>query len=138
MTSLTIGKLAELTGTSADTLRYYEKLGLVRAETRSHSGYRIYNESAIRQIRFIRGAKAFQFSLEEIRQLLRIQASDESTCGEMLSRTENKILEAEQRIEELKEIKAVLEHLAKACPGGDVSSGQCPILDHIRTCIKEK
>jgi MerR family transcriptional regulator, copper efflux regulator len=118
---LTIGRLAELTGTSADTLRYYEKLGLVVAAQRSRSGYRLYGEDAIRQVRFIRGAKALQFTLEEIKQLLRL-----------LARTEAKINEAEQRIRDLNEIKAVLGRLAKACPGGEEPASQCPILDHLR------
>lgn len=129
---LTIGHLAERTGTSADTLRYYEKLGLVKADQRSRSGYRLYGEDAIRQVRFIRGAKALQFTLEEIKQLLQLDASDETTCGQMLARTEAKITEAEQRIRELKEIKAVLGRLAKACPGGEEPASQCPILDHLR------
>lgn len=130
--ALTIGILAELTGTSTDTLRYYEKLGLVKADKRSRSGYRLYGQDAVRQVRFIRGAKALQFTLEEIKQLLRLDASDEATCGEMLSRTEAKIVEAEQRIRELKEIKTVLGKLAKACPGGDAPTSKCPILDHLR------
>lgn len=132
MTALTIGKLAELTGTSTDTLRYYEKRGLVKAGARSKSGYRVYEPDAVRKVRFIRGAKALAFKLDEIKQLLLLDASDEATCGEMLARTEAKIAEAEHRIRELKEIKTVLGRLATACPGGQASARECPILDHLR------
>lgn len=128
---LTIGNLAVRTGTSTDTLRYYEKLGLVKAARRSEAGYRLYDADAIRQVKFIRGAKALQFTLEEIKQLLALDASDSATCGDMLSRTEAKIAEAERRIQELKEIKAVLGKLAKSCPGGNAPTSQCPILDHM-------
>ena len=68
---LTIGKLAERTGINTDTLRYYEKMGLIKAASRSESGYRIYGEDAERILTFIKGAKTLNFTLEEIRQLLR-------------------------------------------------------------------
>ncbi len=128
---LTIGTLAARTGTRTDTLRYYEKLGLVVAARRSASGYRLYGPDAIRRVKFIRGAKALQFTLEEIKQLLLLDASDEATCGKMLSRTEAKIADAERRIQELKEIQSVLRTLAQRCPGGDAPTSQCPILDHM-------
>jgi DNA-binding transcriptional MerR regulator len=64
---LTIGKLAERTSISTDTLRYYEKMGLIKAASRSESGYRIYGEEAERILQFIRGAKTLNFTLEEIR-----------------------------------------------------------------------
>src|SRR5471032_867228 len=108
MKQLTIGKLAELTGVTADTLRYYEKMKLVKAEGRSPAGYRLYNPGTVNVIRFIRGAKALNFTLEEIRQLLVINTSDRATCAQMVKHTEGKIAEAETKIEELKEINRVL------------------------------
>ncbi len=73
---LTVGRLAERTGVSPDTLRYYEKMGLIKAVSRSESGYRIYGEDAERILYFIRGAKTLNFTLEEIRQLLTLNRSD--------------------------------------------------------------
>lgn len=136
MNPLTIGKLAELTGISTDTLRYYEKMKLIMAESRSYAGYRLYNPDAVRVIRFIRGAKALNFTLEEIRKLLALDSSDQATCAEIIKHTECKIAEAEMKILELKEIKNVLTGLVKACPGGTTSAKVCPILDHIRSTAK--
>jgi DNA-binding transcriptional MerR regulator len=128
---LMIGKLSELTGVSADTLRYYEKAGLLRAQARSRAGYRIYSPDAVNIIRFIRGAKELHFTLEEIRQLLALKNTDKATCAQILQHTESKIKEAETRILELKEIKKVLKELARQCPADESPTDCCPILDHI-------
>ncbi len=128
---LTIGKLAERTGISTDTLRYYEKMGLIKAASRSEAGYRIYGEEAERILQFIKGAKTLNFTLEEIRQLLTLNRSDKATCAEVLKHTTGKISEAEQKIRELKEVKKALIALTESCPGGDVSTVDCPILDYI-------
>jgi len=131
MQQLTIGKLAELTGVSADTLRYYEKMKLLVAASRTKAGYRLYAPDAVRVVRFIRGAKELSFTLDEIRQLLTLKTSDTSTCAQILKHTEAKLKEAEIRIRELKEIKKVLQTLAAQCPADDTSVDCCPILDHI-------
>lgn len=132
MEQLTIGKLAELAGTTADTLRYYEKMKLIKASSRSRAGYRLYDEDVVRVIRFIRGAKALNFTLVEIRKLLALSTSDQASCAEVLKHTESKIMEAETKILELKEIKKVLAGLAKTCPGDSTSAKACPILEHIQ------
>ena len=129
---LTIGKLAELTGTTADTLRYYEKMNLIEASARSDAGYRLYAPGAVDVIRFIRGAKALNFTLVEIRNLLSLNTSDQASCAQVLKQTEGKIAEAQAKILELKEIKKVLSSLVKACPGDETSARVCPILDHIK------
>lgn len=131
MKSLTIGKLAELTGVSTDTLRYYEKMNLVTGTARSASGYRLYTPDAVKIVRFIRGAKELGFTLEEIQKLLTLKTSDQSTCAEIMKHTEAKISEAEKRIRELKEIKKVLKQLTQQCPADNTPSDECPILKHI-------
>lgn len=131
MKQLTIGKLGELTGVSAETLRYYEKMKLIVADSRSPSGYRLYSPDAVRVVRFIRGAKELNFTLDEIRQLLALKSSDKATCAEILKHTEVKIKQAETRILELKEIKKVLKRLAEQCPADGSPLDCCPILDHI-------
>lgn len=128
---LTIGKLAERTGISTDTLRYYEKMGLIKAASRSEAGYRIYGEEAERILQFIRGAKTLNFTLEEIRQLLTLNRSDKATCAEVLKHTTGKITEAEQKIRELKEVKRILSALVEQCPADSTSVSSCPILGHI-------
>ena len=136
MKQLTIGKLAETTGVSAETLRYYEKLKLIVADARSAAGYRLYSPDAVRVVRFIRGAKELNFTLDEIRQLLTLKNSDKSTCAEILKHTEIKIKQAEHRILELKEIRKVLKTLAEQCPADDSPLDCCPILEHINRKTK--
>lgn len=131
--NLSIGDIARETGVSADTLRYYEKMGLIAPLARTQAGYRMYGAEAVRIIRFIRGAKALSFTLEEIRQLLVLDASDKTTCADMLARTQKKMHEAEQKIRELKAIKKLLDGLVKTCPGDGASLKHCPIMDHIKT-----
>lgn len=131
MKSLTIGKLAELTGVSTDTLRYYEKMNLVTGTARSAAGYRLYTPDAVKIVRFIRGAKELGFTLDEIQKLLTLKTSDQSTCAEIMKHTETKISEAEKRISELKEIKKVLKQLTQQCPADNTPSDECPILKHI-------
>ncbi len=131
MKSLTIGKLAELTGVSTDTLRYYEKINLVTGMVRSAAGYRLYTPDAVKVVGFIRGAKELGFTLDEIRKLLTLKSSDQSTCAEIMKHTEAKIIEAEKRIRELKEIKKILKQLAQQCPADATPTDDCPILKHI-------
>ncbi len=130
--TLTIGKLAERSGVSTDTLRYYEKMALIKPESRSRAGYRLYHADTVRVLRFIRGAKALNFSLDEIRKLLALTSSDKSTCAEVIRCTEGKIVEAEAKILELKEIRDVLKNLVERCPGGSAPADICPIIDHIQ------
>lgn len=132
MKQLTIGKLAEMTGTSTDTLRYYEKLKLIKAASRSGAGYRLFDADAVRVVRFIRGAKALNFTLDEIYKLLALDTSDKASCADVLRQTETKIVEAKAKILELKEIEKVLQRLVKECPADGTSTKACPILDHIR------
>lgn len=128
---LTIGKLADRTGISADTIRYYEKMGLIKAASRSEAGYRIYGEEAERILQFIRGAKTLNFTLEEIRQLFALYQSDKATCAEVLQHAIVKIAEAEKKICELKQVKKALIVITKECSGDDTTSAECQILDYI-------
>jgi MerR family Zn(II)-responsive transcriptional regulator of zntA len=129
---LTIGQFADVAGISADTLRYYEKLKLIKATTRSRSGYRLYDPEMLSVVHFINGAKALQFTLVEIKQLLTLSTSDQARCSQVLKHTEAKITEAENKIRELKAIKKVLGNILKQCPGDDTSAKACPILDHLQ------
>lgn len=132
MKLLTIGQLANLTGTTPDTLRYYEKMKLIKASTRSQANYRYYEPEVVRTIRFIRGAKALNFTLAEIRSLLTLSTSDKANCAEVIVKAETKIKEAASKIAELKEIKEVLGQLVKDCPGDNTPTKDCPILHHIK------
>lgn len=127
MPHLTIGKLAERSGVSTDTLRYWEKMDLLEPGTRTASGYRMYHYDMVRVVRFIQGAKALHFTLAEIRGLLKLSSSDPGTCKNILKRTEAKIYEAQAKIAELQEIKKVVSQMVDT-----PAAPRASVMDHLR------
>jgi DNA-binding transcriptional MerR regulator len=124
---LTIGKLAKATEASIDTLRYYERLGLLKPDTRTVNDYRMYEKPAINRVRFIKNAKHLGFTLSEIEKLLEFGTSKSGSSGDVLKLTEEKLIEHKNKIKELQKIQAVLMDLAKKCSGKGPAS-ECPIL----------
>jgi MerR family transcriptional regulator, copper efflux regulator len=125
--SLTIGAVAKRAGVHIDTIRYYEREGLLPEPLRRASGYRHYNESVISRLRFIRRAKDLGFTLEEIRDLLALSADRHRGVKAVKERAEQRLASIDARISELTRIRQGLEQLIEACPGrGDPE--QCPIL----------
>tara|TARA_R110002124_G_scaffold266813_2_gene433819 strand:- start:8546 stop:8953 length:408 start_codon:yes stop_codon:yes gene_type:complete len=131
MSDLTIGLLAKESGVRIDTIRYYEQLGLVKPDSRSEAGYRLYGPESITLVKFIRRAKDLGFKLAEIKTLLTLEASQTATCKDILERTDQKLAEAKESIKQLKNIHDALEKLSGACPGGDMPLNECPILDYL-------
>lgn len=126
--SLTIGRLAKQAGVNLETVRYYERRGLLRTPPRSAAGYRLFPKDAPRRLKFIRRAQELGFSLAEIRDLLSLRGSSTAQCSDVRQRTEAKIADVEAKIQALDLIKRTLQKLASACPAhGPVS--ECPILD---------
>ena len=124
---LTIGKVARLAGVGIETIRFYEREGLIAEPPRKESGYRQYGVATVSRLRFIQRAKALGFSLKEIKELLFLRLDPGTKCDSILGRAEKKILEVEEKIQTLQRMKKALEALAAACPGqGPVS--QCPII----------
>ena len=125
--SLTIGTVAKRAGVPIDTIRYYEREGLLPEPLRRASGYRSYNETAIRQLRFIRRAKDLGFTLEEIRDLLALSSDRRGGVKAVRKRAEQRLASIDARIAELMRIRKGLQQLVEACPGhGDPE--HCPIL----------
>jgi len=125
---LTIGEVAREAGVNIETVRYYERRGLIPRPPRSESGYRLYSENTIRLIRFIRHAKELGFSLREIKELLSLRVTEGVSCAQVKEKTEAKIAEIEERIQSLKKIKSALLKLTRECTGkGPIS--ECPILE---------
>jgi MerR family transcriptional regulator, copper efflux regulator len=132
MDTMTIGKVARASGTGVETIRYYEREGLVETPARTVSGYRHYRPEVIARLRFIRHAKELGFSLNEIRELLSLRVTAGTTCREVKSRAEQKSAIIDQRIAALRRMKRALEKLAATCSGrGPVS--ECPILEALET-----
>jgi MerR family Zn(II)-responsive transcriptional regulator of zntA len=127
---LKIGELAQRTETSTETLRYYEAVSLLPAPRRSASGYRLYTEPDVGRVRFIRRARAMDFSLKEIGELLSLQLEKKmATCGEVKSLAEHKLAMINEKIVELEKMKAALNQITEACAGGQESAVHCTILN---------
>ncbi|MEW6351070.1 MAG: heavy metal-responsive transcriptional regulator [Thermodesulfobacteriota bacterium] len=125
---LTIGKVARLSGVGIETVRFYERNGLIPPPGRSASGYRRYSEDTVARIRFVRRAKELGFTLKEIKELLSLRLQPDVGCGEIRGRAEAKIADIEEKIRTLESMKAALVTLTGTCRGeGPVS--ECPILD---------
>jgi MerR family mercuric resistance operon transcriptional regulator len=128
MDGLTIGKVARGAGLAIDTVRYYEREGLLNKPARTITGYRHYTPDAIARLRFIRQAKELGFSLSEIRELLALRVTPGKSCADVRAHAEHKIADVDRRIASLKRVRGALVKLASACSGkGPVS--QCPILE---------
>ncbi len=122
MRHLTIGQVARETGVNVQTVRYYERRGLVPRPPRRASGYRLYSEETVRRISFIRHAKALGFSLDEIAELLSLRSEPGTPCSEIKKRASAKkilalISDVEERIAALMNIKEALNSLVDTCPG---------------------
>ena len=124
---LTIGRVARAAGVPIDTIRYYEREGLLPEPERRLSGYRDYTSDAITRLRFIRRAKELGFSLPEIRELLALSADRERGVRGVKQRAEARLTEIERRIRELKRVQRGLKSLIDACPGHGALE-RCPIL----------
>ncbi len=124
----TIGWLAREAGVRVDTIRYYERRGLIPPAARRDSGYREYTGEDLARVRFIRRAKELGFSLVEIAELLNLKIDKRKTCGDVKREAERKMAQIDQRIVELRRMRDALKSLAAACRGQGPTS-ECPILD---------
>jgi Hg(II)-responsive transcriptional regulator len=127
MKPLTIGALASRAGVGVETIRFYERKGLVRRPPRPGTGFRLYPEETVARIRFIRQAQTLGFTLREIRGLLALRVAPGTDCAAVRSRAVAKLANVEARLEELERIQGALAKLIAACPGrGAVTT--CTIL----------
>lgn len=113
------------------TIRFYERRGLLSRPGRTPSGYRIFNPEEVRRIRFIKRAQELGFSLKEIKELLSLQAVPTSRCADVLQKTEEKLKQVDEKISDLHTIRGALEKLTVECRKKDKGKGplrDCPIL----------
>lgn len=125
----TVGKLALNAAVNVETVRFYEKKGLMPKPVRKDSGYRVYSEQDVARLLFIRRAKELGFSLREIRELLLFRVDSKPACRSVQNLAGTKIRDIEKRIVDLQRIKKRLEQLKKMCESGSRSKSSCPILD---------
>lgn len=123
-----IGKVATRAGVSTDTLRYYEKEGLIAPASKTAAGYRLYDHDALRRIRFIKHAQHCGFTLSEIRELLALKAAEGTCCGDVLTLAIGKKLQIEHKLKALRSMSRALDDLIRSCDGGGETTDDCPIL----------
>ena len=121
------GELARLTGSNLETVRYYEKIGLLPEPPRSANDYRVYDETHVRRLRFVLRGRELGFSIEEIRGLLELVDGGNQTCGEVKVHTEHHLTDVRAKIVDLRRIEKILAQTAARCSGDAVPD--CPILD---------
>lgn len=139
MNALTIGKLARQAGVGIDTVRFYEREGLLPRANRTESGYRLYMAGDVDRLRFIRRAKGLGFSLQEIAQLLDLNAGKGSRAN-VKRLAEHRLADLDQKLRELTGIRDALSKLVRQCSGQGSIKG-CPIIEgvlaHDTKCHKE-
>ncbi|HAU1249873.1 TPA: heavy metal-responsive transcriptional regulator [Legionella pneumophila] len=112
---LTIGQIAKQAGLSNDTVRLYERYGLIKKPERAPNGYRQYSGQAIEQLQFISRAKEMGFTLKEIKELLSIHQTSQHTCGDVKHRTQEKLNQLAEKINELKKLESAIKQLQADC-----------------------
>lgn len=127
MTSMTIGKVAKAASVGIETIRFYEKQGLLEEPRRRMSGYREYDDTVIPRLRFIRRAKQLGFTLGEIKELLALRLDRAASCSRVKQRAEAKITDIESKLKSLRRMKQALLDLSQACDDTAPTS-ECPIL----------
>jgi MerR family mercuric resistance operon transcriptional regulator len=127
---LRIGRLAQEVGINLETVRFYERQGLLPRPPRSASGYRLFPADAPRRLKFIKRAQELGFSLREIRELLALRVSPRTDSTEIRKRTESKIADIESKIRTLDSMRKSLKKLVQSCAGCAPHS-KCPILESL-------
>lgn len=131
MKPLTIGEVARQAGVGVETVRYYEREGLLEEPERRASGYRQYDPEAVAVLRFIRRAKELGFTLKEIKGLLVLRLDASATRAEVRQQAKAKVADIEARIADLGRMRDVLLHLINKCHGDGTAKG-CPILETLQ------
>ena len=124
---LTRGALAARTGCNIETIRFYERIGLLPAPPRSPGGHRLYGPHLVKRLDFVRKSRGLGFAIEEIRELLRLVDGGTYTCGEVERLARGHVHEIRRKIADLRKLEQVFETMAAQCSGGAVPD--CPIID---------
>lgn len=130
--TFSIGKLAQQTNVNIDTIRFYERKGLLPDPERRPSGYRIYNTDTANRLRFIVHGKELGFSLLEISDLLTLKVDPHTSCGDVKLRADAKISSVREKIKSLQKIEQALTRLSSECHGAG-PLGDCPILEALES-----
>ena len=127
MEILSIGQVARRAGVGVETVRFYEREGLLEEPPRRASGYRQYSEQVVTRLHFIKRAQKLGFSLKEITELL-LRVDAQTSCDEVKQRTEAKLAEVERKMVELQRMRQALLQVHSLCTGSG-PTGRCPMLE---------
>ncbi len=123
----TVGQLSKRTGCNIETIRYYERIGLLPPPPRSEGGYRLYGAAHLKRLVFIRRSRQLGFALQDVRGLLNLVDGGEYTCDEVKAMTLSHLKDVREKIQDLKGMERVLRDMAAQCEGGGVP--ECPIIE---------
>lgn len=124
---LSRGLLSKKTGVNSETIRYYEKVRLMPEPLRSANGYRVYDDSHLKRLSFIRRCRELGFTLKEIEALLKLVDGGNYTCSEVRDQTITHLQDVEERISDLRKMQRTLKCMVSDCESGSVPG--CPIID---------
>ncbi len=128
MGSLTIGKLARQASVNVETVRYYERRGLIDRPSERRGAFRVYPDEAVTRIRSIKRAQSLGFSLKEIKELFDLRLDEKARCGDVMTQTERKLEEIDGKIQLLRRVERELRKLIAACEE-EKSLCDCPIIE---------
>jgi MerR family copper efflux transcriptional regulator len=131
MKALSIGEVAKLAGVGIETVRFYERQGLLEEPDRTVSGYRQYEETTVAVLRFVRRAKQLGFTLKEIKVLLSLRLDASATRADVRAQAKAKLADIDAKIADLQRMQESLQKLIQACHGNGVATG-CPILQALQ------
>lgn len=132
MTRLGTSELAKQGGINLESIRFYEKEGLLPKPPRTAGGYRMFSPEDVRRVRFIKRAQELGFSLREIKELLALSSEPDTNCADVRERAEAKLSDIDRKIADLKRIRKALARLTAACGGRGTIDG-CPILESLNS-----
>ncbi|MFZ5593898.1 MAG: MerR family transcriptional regulator [Pseudomonadota bacterium] len=134
-----IGDFSEATGCPIETIRYYERIGILPKPPRSAGGHRLYNQTHIQQLRFVLKARQMDFTLAEVKELLNLAADDRAPCQEVLGMTDRNLLAIQKKIDQLTSLKQKLQGLSKTCEttccADKASASDCVIIEAVRGSV---
>ena len=125
--ALTIGDLGKATNTKVETIRYYERIGLLAKPDRTGGNYRAYGQDALARLSFIRRARDLGFSLDQVRELLTLASQDQRDCGSVDAIANSHLAEIDRKLADLASLRDMLSHLIDHCNGDE--RPDCPIID---------
>lgn len=132
MTELTIGKAALKASVSRDTVRLYEREGLIGKPKRLPNGYRVYPEDVVNRLRFIKRAKTMGFTLHEIKELFELKRTSKNTCDDVRQQSEKKLNDVIAKIKDLQKLKKALNKMITSCEKIH-KKDECPIITYFES-----